>query len=337
MRHTAREMVSRYGVQLSVLVAAWVVLVATTPSLRGAPGIYSILLSYPLLGLIGLGLTCTMLTGELDLSVAAASSVAGAIAVRTSNLGLVWAIVIPVLVVAAFGALQGLIIARLGINSMLITLGTMLLLGGICFDICGGQPINVSNIATTMALFDRWSVLSPDIIVAIVVFVAVGLFLAYSRYGRELYATGGARREAIAAGVPVRRSVVIAFTLAAGLAALAGAISALKVGSAQPTANTTLLLEGVTAALIGGISLYGGRGTVVNVILGTGILGIVAAGMSALGEQDYTVQLITGSLLFIVIVLEVIAARLRVNWVSRLPGRRRSPPGPATIEVSAPV
>jgi ribose/xylose/arabinose/galactoside ABC-type transport system permease subunit len=185
----------------------------------------------------------------------------------------------------------------------------------------------LTNFEITDPLLLRFWVFSWSSIVALIVFVLAGLFLAYTRWGREIYAIGGARNEAIAAGVPRVRPLAIAFAISAFTAALAGALAAMRGGSAAPQNYGDLLLSGCAAALLGGISLYGGRGTVVNVAFGVAILSVVAAGLAARGSSASLVQLVTGALLLTVITIEFLAGRLtRRRTVFGRVGTRPSAP-----------
>ena len=118
--------------------------------------------------------------------------------------------------------------------------------------------------------------------------------------------------------------MAIAFALSAGCASLAGALAAMRGGSAAPQNYEDLLLSGAAAALLGGISLYGGRGTVFNVALGVAVLSVVGAGLAARGSTASLVQLVTGVLLLTVITIEFLAGRLRLEDTvfAGLAGRR---------------
>jgi len=323
----------QYRVQVVVLALTWLIFALTTPLFQGSDGVYSVLLAFPALGLIALGISITMMAGELDLSVTAVAVVAGVLAVKTSSAGLVPAILLATAAGTLFGCLQGWFVARFRINSLIVTVGTLVMMNGLGFVLCHGAPLNVSELSVTDPLLERWgSFLAPDIVVALVVFVIVGVFLARTRYGRELHAIGGARNEAVTAGVPLRRTVMIAFAMSAGLASLAGALSALKAGSIAPEAYESLLLKSITAALVGGISLSGGRGTALNVGLGVAILSLLSAGLSSNAASDATIQLITGVVLLIVVVLEfatALAAR-RVPGGPLAKSRLRRLVGPAS-------
>lgn len=310
-----------YALPLAVLIAVWIYISATTDTFRGEAAFFSVLEGFPLMGLVALGLAVTIIAGELDLSVGSMAAVAGAIAVRAADAGLIGAVLIAVAVGTTLGALQGGLIAKIGINSLVFTIGTLILLRGAAWLLCGNAPLPLENVLITDPLLERYWIFSPASIAALLVFVAFGLFLGYTRYGREIYAIGGARAEAAAAGVSRTRPLVVAFAVSGGLASLAGALATMRGGSAAPENYADLLLAGAAAALLGGVSLYGGKGTVLNVALGVAILTAVSAGLASRGEPASTVQLVTGVLLLLVIAVEFTASRLG-RKPTLLPGTR---------------
>jgi ribose/xylose/arabinose/galactoside ABC-type transport system permease subunit len=318
-----------YLLPLAVLIATWVIIASTTPTFSGEASVYSVLEGFPLMGLVALGLAVTIIAGELDLSVGSMAALAGVVAVKTASTGLFGAIAIAVAVGALIGATQGLMIARLAMNSLVLTVGTLILLRGVTYLASDNKPSQLTDFTVSDPLLERYGIFSVGSIIALVVFVVVGLFLAYTRYGREIYATGGARDEARAAGVPRLRPMVLTFALSGGCAALAGALASLKGGSAAPQNYEDLLLAGAAAALVGGISLYGGRGTVLNVALGVAVLSAVTAGLAARGSDASVTQLVTGALLITVVAIEFIASRLgRRSRLRREAARHEALPPP---------
>lgn len=299
-----------YALPALVLVVAWIVIATVTPGFRGQGSIYAVLEGFPLVGLVGLGLAVTIVAGELDLSVGSVAAFAAVVAVLASPLGLVGCILVATLAGTLFGAVQGTLIGALRINSLVFTIGTLILVRGLTYMLSGHAPIIIENFQITDPLLDRYGVFSISSIAALVVFALVGLFMGYVRWGREIHAIGGARSEAIAAGVPRIRPMTIAFAISAGCASLAGALAATRGGSAAPQNYEDLLLSGAAAALLGGVSLYGGRGTVFNVALGVAILSVISAGLAARGAPASLVQLVTGGLLLAVVALEFAAGRL---------------------------
>jgi ribose transport system permease protein len=314
MRSSARlARLGSYVLPLIVLIITWIVIAAVTPTFRGQASIFSVLQGFPMIGLAALGLAVTIIAGEFDLSVGSMAALSAVIAVIAAPAGLIGCIIIAVAVCTAIGALQGALIGRLGINSLVFTIGTLILIRGLTWMLSNNAPIMLANFEITDPLLLRFGIFSWSSIIALIIFVLTGLFLAYTRWGREIYAIGGARNEAIAAGVPRIRPLMLAFAISAFTASLAGALAAMRGGSAAPQNYEDLLLSGCAAALLGGISLYGGRGTVIHVALGVAVLSVVGAGLAARGSSASLVQLVTGALLLTVITIEFLAGRLALG------------------------
>lgn len=319
MKHAMQQIGRKYGLQLGILVALLVTLAVIAPTFRGESAVYASFERLLLIGIITAGLAVTMIAGELDLAVAGQAVLAGVIAVRLGDLGLFPSIVIASLVGLLIGAFQGWVIAKIGINSLVFTVGMLTVLQGVAWIVAGGGPVMLNNYLATDALLARYWIFSPLSITAIIAIVAIGVFLTFTKWGREIYAVGGARQEAVAAGVSVKRSMVLSFGLSGLCAALAGGLSSLKGGSVMPDSFSTVMLTCVAAALIGGVSLTGGRGNVVNITLGILIIVVLAAGLSAMGVPSYFTELITGVLLLVVIVVEFVILRVaRRNRIAKL-------------------
>lgn len=304
------EALRSYLVPLAVLLLTWAVIAHLTPSFRGASSVYAVLEGFALVGLVALGLSVTIIAGELDLSVGSMAGLAAIVMVLAEDAGLVGAIAIATATGVLFGLVQGTLIGRLAINSLVFTIGTLILLRGLAWMAAGHEPIMIEAFEITDPMLDRFWILSWSSITALAVFALAALFLGLTRWGREIHAIGGARAEAVAAGVPRVRPVALAFAASGGCAALAGALAAARGGSAAPQNYADLLLTGAAAALLGGVSLHGGRGTVLNVALGVAILSAVGAGLAARGTSASLVQLVTGALLLVVIGGEFLAGRL---------------------------
>lgn len=316
-----------YALPLAALAVTWIVISLITPTFRGEASVFSVLEGFSLVGLVALGLAVTLIAGEFDLSVGSMAALAAIITVLTSSTGLIGCIAIATACGIVFGALQGIVIGRLGISSLVFTIGTLIMLRGLTYIFSGHEPIIIENFEITDPLLERYWIFSISSIIALFVFVIGWLFLTFTRWGREIYAIGGARNEAIAAGVPRVRTLTISFAISSGCASLAGALAATRGGSAAPQNYDDLLLTGAAACLLGGISLYGGRGTVLNVAFGVAILSCVVAGLAARGTSASLVQLVTGALLLTVIALEFLAGRLAPRRATlagaRRPGRAR--------------
>jgi ribose/xylose/arabinose/galactoside ABC-type transport system permease subunit len=297
-------LVRAYGLQVVVLAAIWIAFGATTPLFRGISSVYSVVEGFALLGLVAGGMAITVFAGELDMSVSSMAALAGVLAIRCAGTGLLAALAIATVFGVIVGALQGWLIHRLAINSLVFTIGSLILLRGLAYVTSHNRTTPLANLTVSDPLLHRWSFVSPDSIASLAIFALMWAYLSFARPGRATYALGGGRREAVAAGVPVGRVVVIAFAVCGGCAALAGAMASMRGGSASPDAFGPLLLNAPAAILIGGVSLQDGRGTVLNVAFGVAILSVLSSGLGDRGVQAYTVNLAVGCLLVIVVVAQ---------------------------------
>ncbi|WP_214104749.1 ABC transporter permease [Acrocarpospora catenulata] len=300
-----------YVYRVALIVGWWGVMAAIAPAFRGEASLVGSLEFLPLLGLIALALTVPLIAGEFDLSVGSMAALAGVVAVLTSPLGLAPAVLAGTLAGGAIGALQGYGIARLPISSVAFTIGSLIVLRGVTYVLANNQPVPVEDLTLTDPLFDTYGVFTISTIATIVVYVLVGLFLAFTRFGRELYAVGGGRKEALAMGIPLRRTLPLAFMFSGGCAGLAGALATMKGGTADPSSYANMLIVGIAATLIGGVGLTGGRGTALHAFLGSLLLCVLSAGMNFAGQTPDTTGIVTGVVLLLVIAVSVASRAIR--------------------------
>ena len=284
------------------------------PNYHTSNGIAALLDGAVLIGIVSVGVGVTMIAGEFDLSVGSLAALTGVISLEIIGIGVLPALVVGVLFAAAVGVIQGLLIGVLGINSLVFTIGTLIGLRGLAMVVAHEQTITmpIEQLPDVDILTQHFlGVFSPISVGMIVVFVAVGLFLKYTLWGREIYAIGGGRNEARAAGVPLLRPMMIAFTLSGALAGLGGALLSIRLGSATPLGFDLLLLSAATTCLMGGIALEGGIGNVIGIAIGLFTLRFLVTGMAALGAPYYVQNLAVGALLILVVVVQLTLTRLR--------------------------
>lgn len=306
-----------------------------SPNFATSGNIYSLLEACAVLGIVAAGLGVTMLAGEFDLSIGSVAACAGLIAIMMSDHGIVVAVSCALIPAVAYGMAQGYAIARLQMSSLVFTLGTFIGMRGVAYIISDEKTLTLAmaNLKLASMLRERLVVFSPFSLLMVLVVIGLSLFLRYTRYGREIYAIGGARKESRAAGVPQTRPMVIAFACSATLAALAGAFAALRGGSATPGSHETLLLSAVAAALIGGVSVYGGRGNMTGVFLGVLTLQILLSGLQMLGAPNWAANLATGTVLLAFLTIDLtngktpIATGLHRLNIRRNPLTARARPG----------
>jgi ribose transport system permease protein len=307
---SSRETVVDLAMRAIFMVAVYVIFAIMLPSYHTVRGVAALTDGSVLIGLTALGIGITMIAGEFDLSVGSLAAVIGVLTVNLiiAGLSIIPAIAIGVAVAAVFGALQGFVIAVTGINSLVFTIGTLIGLRGFALVISNENSVTIpiARLGETDFLAERvLALLSPISILMFVVFFVAYLFLRYTVWGCEIFATGGGRAEARAAGVSNVRPMVISFALSGTLAGLAGAVSSVRLGSATPLGFDTLLLSAVTACLIGGIALEGGKGTVLGILLGLFTMRFLVGGAASLGAPYWLQSLALGALLIFVFIVQI--------------------------------
>lgn len=254
-------------------------------------------------GLVALGLTLVILQGELDLSVGSVLAISGVVLALQDNLGL--GIGLALLTGVVVGIVNALLIVGAGVNSFIATLGTLFAVKGLAFVLSGGTPVPVTDIASAIQFGTAViGPITPRVLIFIAVFIVLQIFLTKTRSGREFYAVGGNRQAAADAGIPVKTRLFTGFILSGLLAALAGVINTLELTSADPTAGSTTLMTGIAAAIVGGVLLNGGRGSLVGTLIGAAALGLLEISLDFGGVSPEIKQIMIGAVLLLAVITD---------------------------------
>ncbi len=256
-----------------------------------------------LIGLVALGLAAVILMGELDLSVASTLAVAGVVMASIDSLPL--GIAAALLVGLVIGVVNAFFVMGFGINSFIATLGMLFFLRGSAFVLSGEEPVRLTNRDAGIA-FGKPLIgpLTPRMLLFILAFIILQVFVTRVRIGREFYAVGGNREAALDAGIPVTRRIFTGFMISGFVAALAGVINTLERTAADPTAGSTVLLASFAAAIIGGVLLTGGRGSIFGTLLGATSLGILQVALTLSGVQVDVQNIVIGLVLLIAVITD---------------------------------
>ena len=278
--------------------------VVTSYTVRTA-NVYDIGQNFASYGLVALALGITIMAGEFDLSVSSMYLLGGMVAVLTGNgsplAGVLAALGAAVLV----GLVQGGLISYFRLNSMPVTLGGYLVVLGLTYILGHSKSVSYENYNVGLRLDEPIAqVFSIRSLIAFAIFVLAALVMRYLRVGRDIRAIGGDRRAARVAGVRVDRLLIFVFILSAIGAALPGALLSYSLATASPTnIGYDVLTFSATAALLGGVSLSGGRGSPVGIAAGVLSLSVLQEILSIVRSPDYVSSLITGALLVAVTIL----------------------------------
>lgn len=269
----------------------------------------NILIAVSVLGILAAPLTLLLVGRNFDLSVASAAAFSGMIlALATRDYGLEIAIVLALLAGLGVGLLNGFLVAGVGINSIIATLGTLSIFRGLTKVMSNGQTIRMDQFFG-LGSGEVIGVPAPVIVLAAVVIVF--LFVMRSTvFGRTVYAIGGNPEAARLSGIRVERFVFLSFALSGLLAALAGLILTSQLRAASPIAGEALTLTTVAAVILGGTSLAGGRGTIIGTVLGVLILGTVNNGLTILNISAFWQEVARGIILVLAVGIDQIRLRL---------------------------
>jgi len=265
--------------------------------------------------IMALPMTLIIIAGEIDLSVASVLGLASVLLGVAWNAGVpLWLCICLVLIIgAAAGLLNGLLVTRLGLPSLVVTLGTLALYRGLAYVIIGDQA--VSNFPSDFTAFGFGSVPGTLLPWPFIVFVLLALlFLALlhrSWVGRQIYATGNNQEAARFAGIQVARLKLALFVLSGLLAALAGVIFTSRFASARPDNALGFELDVVTIVLLGGVNIFGGRGTLVGVILSLFIIGALRNALGLANISGDIQNIVVGILLIFSVLGPNVAQRIQ--------------------------
>lgn len=299
-----RSIASRIGssAPLLVLVALGLVFTALNPVFASGENLRNILFLASVLLIASCGATFVILMGSIDLSVGAVATLAGVVAALTvPEFGLA-ALFLACLVGLGMGAINGVLFVYLRIPSILVTLGTGTSLVGVILYLCDGGSVPIRD-AGYIALTQRELIPNVPLIVvfALVVYGACVVVAERTRFGRMTLALGGDEQIAALVGVLVHQVKIMAFALSGLLCGLAGALLASRLGTATGTMGDFLMLETITAVVVGGTAITGGVGGVARTLLGVLVVAMLSNGMNILAVHPYLQTIIKGCVILLAV------------------------------------
>ena len=266
------------------------------------------------IGLMMLPMVFIIITGNIDLSVASNMGMSASFMGLLHNMGVnIWAAALAGLLLGTLGGLlNGYLVAHAKLPALVVTLGTYAFYRGIAYGFLGDQAAR--GYPESFTYFGQGKVfgtLMPfSVALFIVMAVIFGLVLHRTTFGRYLYAIGNNENATLYSGVPVARIKLISYTLSGFMAALAGLILAARFGSTRPDIGTGLELAVITAVVLGGVDINGGKGTMLGATLSLFLIGLMRFGMGLLNIQGQVQGIVIGLLLILSILLPRVAQQI---------------------------
>ena len=275
-----------------------------------------LLLTPSLLLLLAVGQTVVIVTRNVDLSVGSTlgltAYLTGKVFLDHPGIPIPLVFVIGLVFGGVLGLVNGLLVAWGKVPALVITLGTLYIYRGIFLSWAGSDRINASDLPRSFNDLGTQQILTIPVLtlIGLVVLAIVGYYLYTARSGRELYAIGSDPGAAVLYGLPIRRRVMTAFVISGALAGLAGVIYTARYGTVSSGAGYGMELQAVGAAVIGGVAIFGGSGTVWGAAIGAYLLVTINRALPILGISDFWQQAVVGALIIAAITLDrVLSAR----------------------------
>jgi ribose transport system permease protein len=311
---------------LSTLVVCLLLISLFSPKYLSVDNLLVVALQVSFIGIAALGTTYLIIGGSVDLSIGsqyALCAVASAMLARSVPAPLAW--IMGILLGAILGVVNGLMVWRVRISPIIITLGTLTIFRGLALKITNG--FGVRGVPKAFAIFGQahWLNIPMPVWVLIVLATLAHFVLQYTRQGRHLYAFGGNREAAEAAGIDGKRLLLWCFGLNGALVGTSAVLAASRFGSAAPTFGAGFELDVIAAVILGGVVFTGGEGSIVGVLLAVVLLGVINSGLISVGIDPHYAQMVKGLALVIAVSLDQITQEQQERHRKKMAFLERGP------------
>jgi ribose/xylose/arabinose/galactoside ABC-type transport system permease subunit len=302
----------RFGIGIA-LIAECVLFSLLSPYFFSTDNLLNVTLQISITSIIAVGMTLIILTAGIDLSVGSLVALSGIVVTTAVKLPLPFpvALALAVCLGLAMGALSGgiagLFVTRFGITPFIVTLALMTVERGLAFALTEGRPVWELPEGFAVLGSGRIAGVPVPTLIMLATFAVAHIVLKYTRFGRYVYAVGGNEEAARLAGINTKMILLKVYVLGGLLTAVSGILLSSRMNSGQPNAGMMYELDVIAAVVVGGTSLFGGRGTVAGTFLGSLLIGVLRNGLNLLNVGSYIQQIVVG----VVILLAVLVDQLK--------------------------
>jgi ribose transport system permease protein len=299
------QFIQTYGMLLILLIVAATFSVLSSNFLTSS-NLINIFRQVSIVGIIAVGQTLVILTAGIDLSVGSIVGLSGAISASvTMNTGnAFFGIVAGLLTGAVIGLINGVLVSYCKLTPFIVTLATMTGVSGITLVYTNGNPIAISN---SVYKFIGQGYIGPipfPVVLLVLIYVLFFFILRKTVHGHYIYSIGGNEKASILAGIPVRKHKMIVYTVSGLLAGLAAIILSARLSAATPVAGKGYELDAIAAVILGGTSLFGGKGGVGGTLVGVLLLGVLTSGMNLINVSPFYQDVVKGAIVLAAVLLD---------------------------------
>jgi ribose transport system permease protein len=306
-----REVLARFGLVFA-LFALVIALSLLSDRFLSVPNLLNVLRQISINALIAFGMTTVILGRGIDLSVGSLLAYVGVVTATLAVSGLpAWLAILAGLAIgASLGAISGLFVAYAGIAPFIVTLAGLTIFRGMALAFTDGRPVTGLPPLFAEIGYGTFLGLPMPVWILLAFLIVTHLLLRHTALGRAIYAIGGNEEAARLAGIPVRRVTAFTYAFSGFAAALAAVVLTGRLNSAQPTAGVMFELDAIAAVVVGGTSLFGGRGGVFGTLVGALIIGVINNGMNLLNVPSFYQQIVKGGVILAALLIDrILTAR----------------------------
>ncbi|MFZ8758794.1 ABC transporter permease [Microbacterium sp. HMH0099] len=276
------------------------------PEFLSEANIRNILQASSIIGILACGQTIVLLMAGFDISIGRTAVIAGLVVMATAPLGPAAAILITLAITALIGLVNGSLIAKASVNPFVVTLGMFTILGSMALLINNGASI--SGAPTWLSGLTQGGLfgISSSFFWFAGIAILTHCLLAYTRFGRHVYAVGGNKEAARLSGIRADRVMITGYVLCSLLAAIAGILLTARLNTASPVALPGAELDAIAAVIIGGTRMTGGFGSIPRTIVGVLVLSSLSSGLVILGVESYWQGVVKGAIIIAAVAFDVL-------------------------------
>jgi ribose/xylose/arabinose/galactoside ABC-type transport system permease subunit len=265
------------------------------------------------IGIMAIAMTMVIVSGGFDLSIGAVVALTAVTVAKIHDLDVdIWiAVAVGFVIGPLVGLANGLLVTKVGINPLITTLGTMSIVRGMAFVLTGGLTGTILDSGFAYIGRGEFFEIPVPLIILLVWFLIALVVMTSTRFGRDLYAIGGNAEASRLAGISVDRRKIAVYVISGSAASVAGIVLASQLGAGAPQSAAGVELTVITAVILGGTSLSGGKGTVWGTMLGVFIMGVLNNGLALLRVSSFYQEVFRGAVLLLAVAVDQLGQRRR--------------------------